>query len=299
MNKAVLILGVLMMTMIINTAVTNADDNIAFNDVTANYRYAKGINYCVSNGIIRRTAPSEFSPNEPLGRELLACILYRMENSPSTDSKITFDDVEKGRWFQTGVIWAAQNNILVGYGDGRFGVNDKVTKEQLASALWRYAEKPSVGAELNCTDAVLVSPWAVEPVSWAIKNSILDADNGIFEPQAPVSRAMAAEAIMNFLKIKETPYIKSLSENISEDLPQGKFTEKISIKIKDSDDEAIVSLTDSKPTREFIAQLPMNVTFSDFGNREKFGRIPVPISEDEALLSGYEIGDFSYGTAYD
>ena len=49
----------------------------------------------------------------------------------------------------------------------------------------------------------------------------------------------------------------------------------------------------------FIAQLPMNVTFSDFGNREKFGRIPVPISEDEALLSGYEIGDFSYGTAYD
>ena len=295
-KKTALIMGALMMT---NTLSAIAADSAGFTDVPTDHKYAEGISYCVNNGIIRRTAPTEFSPEEKINRELFACVLYRLENSPVTESEITFDDVEKGRWFQVGVTWAAEKNILGGYGDGIFGVNDGITREQLATALWRYAGYPAADGEAAFNDAAAISPWAVEPVAWAVKSNILSIVGGSFEPQSIVTRGMAADAIMNFVKLYETPYVKSLSENVQEALPQGEFIERISLKINGTDDEAIVALTDSKPTREFIAQLPMTVTFIDFGAREKFGRMPIPLSEDEALLSGYEIGDFSYGTAYD
>ncbi|MBQ3425688.1 MAG: S-layer homology domain-containing protein [Clostridia bacterium] len=198
-----------------------------------------------------------------------------------------------------GVTWAAEKNILGGYGGGIFGVNDGITKEQLATALWRYAGSPAAEGAAALNDSGLVSSWAAEPVAWAVGSNILSAENGSFGPQSVVTRGMAADAVMRFLKLCETPYIKALSKNAPEALPQGEFIERISLKINGTDGEAVVALTDSKPTREFIAQLPMTVTFIDFGEREKFGKMPIPLSEDEALLSGYEIGDFSYGTAYD
>ena len=86
---------------------------------------------------------------------------------------------------------------------------------------------------------------------------------------------------------------------ITSSVEEAEFVEKVRMTVEGVEGEAIVSLIDSKPTREFIAQLPMTVTFSDFGDREKFGAMPQALSEDEALLSGYEIGDFSYGTPYD
>lgn len=271
--------------------VNAAIEDTGFTDVDADNVYADAIAYCVDNGIIRRTGVTEFSPDETMNRELAACILFRLEGSPSGAEGVSFDDVSVGRWFQTGVYWAAANNIFNGYGDGRFGVNDSITEEQFLTALWRYAGSPQVSGETNPN----VSEWAAEAALWAEQNNIA-AD---ISPSNPVTRGQAAEYITNFLAVYETPYMTNGENQISSSVEEAEFVEKVRMTVEGVEGEAIVSLIDSKPTREFIAQLPMTVTFSDFGDREKFGAMPQALSEDEALLSGYEIGDFSYGTPYD
>ena len=85
-----------------------AVEDTGFSDVDADNSYLEGIQFCVDNGIIRRTDVTEFSPDDALNRELFACVLYRLEESPATETNITFTDVETGRWFQTGVMWAAE-----------------------------------------------------------------------------------------------------------------------------------------------------------------------------------------------
>lgn len=282
------IISVLLSTMCVSSAFA-ADTE--FSDVRADNEYSDGINFCTENGIIRRTSASEFSPEEKMNRELLAYTLYRLEGSPSVETNVNFEDVQAGRWFQQGVLWSAENKILIGYGDNKFGVNDGVTQEQFLTALWRYSGSPESSNEVD----VNVSKWAETAVSWAAENNLADT----FQPKTEVSRAMAADIFMRYLQIKETPYMKQLAEGQEKELEQGEFVEKIKLTVEGVEGEAVVSLIDSKPTREFIAQLPMTVDFVDFGDREKFGRIPKPISENEAMLSGYEIGDFSYGTPYD
>ena len=296
MKKKLFLLTALM-TISFTLPAFSAVEDTGFDDVSADYEYAEGIEYCVDNGVIRRTGVTEFSPEENLNRELLACILFRMEESPATESDITFDDVETGRWFQTSVIWAAENSVLTGYGNGSFGVNDGVTEEQLYTALYRYAGSPAVtgGSSVNTDN---VSDWAVQAVQWAAENNIM-ADENSFEPKAVVTRGKAAQVMMNYLNLYETPYIVNGGNNIVSETEEAEFIPKVRLTVEGKEGEAIVSLIDSKPTREFISQLPMTVDFSDFGDREVFGAMPIALSENEALLSGYEIGDFSYGTPYD
>lgn len=298
MKKIIALIGGALITLSISVSAFAAVEDTGFTDVNADDTYVEGIQYCVNNGIIRRTAVTEFSPNEQMNRELLACVLYRLEESPATQTDISFNDVGMGRWFQTGVLWAAANNILVGYGDGSFGVNDPITREQFMTALWRYMGRPSVEGEISLGDKELISDWAQQAVLWAEQNGIIKSGDA-FEPQTIVSRGEAADSIMNFLKIKETPYMLNGGNNVTSGIEEAEFIDKVKLTIDGVPGEAIVSLIDSKPTREFIAQLPMTVTFNDFGDREKFGAAPAALSENEALLSGYEIGDFSYGTPYD
>lgn len=287
--------------LVISSAFTafGAVEDTGFSDVSADNSYLDGIQFCVDNGIIRRTAVTEFSPDDNFNRELFACVLYRLEESPATETDVTFTDVETGRWFQTGVIWAADSGILVGYGDGSFGVNDGLTREQLVVALWRYMGSPDVSGNITYSDADDIAPWAEEAVIWASQNNILDFYGDTFMPENIVTRAEAAEAIKNFLEIKDTPYMTNSAGSVSSNISEADFIERVRLTVEGVEGEAVVSLIDSKPTREFIAQLPMTVDFTDFGAREMFGAIPVGLSEDTALLSGYEIGDFSYGTPYD
>lgn len=297
-RKLNLLLGSIVLTACFALPTFAAVSDTGFSDVDADNIYADGIEYCVNNGIIRRTDVTEFSPDEQMNRELLACVLYRLEESPATETEISFSDVGNGRWFQTGVLWAAENNILIGYGDGSFGVDEGITREQFITALWRYTGNPVVTGEISFNDRANISTWAEQAVIWAEQNNIIN-DRSMLEPKTTITRGEAAEIIMNFLKIKETPYMLNGGNNVTSIVEEAEFIDRVRLTIDGVDGEAIVSLIDSKPTREFIAQLPMTVAFSDFGDREKFGKMPVAISENEALLSGYEIGDFSYGTPYD
>lgn len=108
--------------------------------------YKEAIDYCVKNGIIRNTKVGEFSPKDLVKRELLAMILYRLENTPEVPDDIVIPDVEKGRWYQRGAYYVIQNEIMKVDSDGSFGVNKNVNKNEFADILWRYAGKPESNA---------------------------------------------------------------------------------------------------------------------------------------------------------
>ncbi|MBO7404056.1 MAG: C69 family dipeptidase, partial [Clostridia bacterium] len=138
-----------------------------------------------------------------LTRAEIAAELYRAEGEPAVSGKAAFTDTAADAWYAPAVEWASENGIVLGYGDGRFGPDDPVTREQLAAILYRWAQckgreiKP---VALDTKDAAEVSAWAVESVGWAAANGLLTTDGGKIRPGAPASGSGLPEAVRVFLK---------------------------------------------------------------------------------------------------
>ena len=113
-----------------------------------------------------------------------------------------FSDVNSGAWYEEGVVWAAENGIVNGYGDDQFGPNDDITREQFVVVLWRYAGSPKAGSQvLDFVDADQVSGYALEALCWAVENGILHGvGNGVLDPGGTATRAQAAQLLKNFME---------------------------------------------------------------------------------------------------
>jgi len=114
-----------------------------------------------------------------------------------------FTDVQDGEWYTESVEWAAANGIVNGYGNGKFGPTDEVTREQLAAILYRYAEFKgyTIRTEaLDAEDAAMISGWAIENVKWAVTNDILWMSNGYVRSTENALRWEVAAAIRAFLE---------------------------------------------------------------------------------------------------
>ena len=111
-------------------------------------------------------------------------------------------DVAEGAWYTEAIRWATSQGIVGGYGNGMFGPNDNITREQLAVMLWRYAGSPAAtDKELHFTDADQASGYALEALRWAVENGIISGyGNGQLAPQGLATRGQVAQMLMNFLK---------------------------------------------------------------------------------------------------
>ena len=124
---------------IINSLKINDNKFIPFKDVNKSEWYYNAVSYTYLNGLIAGYNSSTFAPNDKLTRAMIVTILYRMENSPSNNGNSNFSDVESNVWYSKAIKWAADCGIVHGYeGTGRFGPNDFVTREQLATMLYNY-----------------------------------------------------------------------------------------------------------------------------------------------------------------
>ena len=148
---------------------------------------------------------NRFDPNGTTSRGMIVTILYRLENEPEVTAENPFDDVEAGKWYTDAVNWAAENKIVDGYGNGKFGPNDDITREQLAVILWRYAQfkgiDVSVGADTNIldfADAGAWSDWSVDALQWAVGSGIINGKDGKLVPKGDASRAEAATMLQRF-----------------------------------------------------------------------------------------------------
>jgi hypothetical protein len=112
-----------------------------------------------------------------------------------------FADVSENSWCADAISWAAENGIVGGYGNGKFGPNDSITREQLATMLWRYSGEPTpTKTTLNFSDAGQASGYAKEALLWANEQGILNGmGNGILNPKGLATRAQVAQMMMNFI----------------------------------------------------------------------------------------------------
>lgn len=156
----------------------------AFPDVSANAWYAEAVAYCQEHGFMNGVSDTAFAPDESMTRAMLATVLYRQMGSPSVSGDDTFSDTENGTWYSNAVIWASQQELVQGYGNGVFGTNDPVTREQIAIIFWRKEGSPQpAGTAEPFADQNSVSAYALDAVTWARETASCMAERIISLPQ--------------------------------------------------------------------------------------------------------------------
>lgn len=186
------------------TEETTKPETITFSDVKESDWFYKGVSYVVENGMMNGVGDDQFAPNAPLTREMLAVVLYNMEKQPESTGVNPFADVKADMWYTDAIVWANANGIVAGYDDSTFGLGDSITREQLATILYRYAQLKGYDVTKKAdltgyTDSAAISGYAVEAMQWANANGIV---NGMTEttlaPQGTATRAQVATMLMNF-----------------------------------------------------------------------------------------------------
>ena len=178
----------------------------AFSDTDRNAWYHDGVHYCVENGLMSGYRNGIFGPDQPLSRGMLVQILYSLEDRPAASGTGIFEDVPDDAWYSDAVNWAASVGIVGGYGNGMYGPDDSITREQLAAILYRYAQYKeydvSVGEDTNIlsyTDASKISEYAIPAMQWACGAGIIGGiTDSTLAPEGTATRAQVATMLMRF-----------------------------------------------------------------------------------------------------
>ena len=175
-----------------------------FTDVDENDWFYDAVVYAYENGLMNGVENNQFAPNTATNRAMLATILYRLAGEPDVSGDMPFTDVAAGQWYTDAVLWAAQNGIVNGLGENTFAPMNTLTREQLVTMLYRYAEAEgydvSSAADLSgYPDAGKVQTYAQEAMSWAVAEGIVAGmDDGTLNPAGNATRAQIATILMRF-----------------------------------------------------------------------------------------------------
>ena len=168
-----------------------------YQDLDPKAWYHAAVDAAIQRGLLAGFEDGTFRPGGLLTRGQLAQILYNQAGRPPVDGGGSFSDVPSGVWYASAVRWMAAQGIAGGYGDGRFGPDDSITREQLAVMLWRYFGSPAATAQtLQFSDAAQASGWAVDALLWASEKGVLKGKGGnVLDPKGLTTRAEAAQML--------------------------------------------------------------------------------------------------------
>ena len=174
-----------------------------FTDVKEGDWFYEEVLYAYENGLMNGVGDNRFAPNSATTRGMLVTILYRLEGEPAVTGEAGFDDVAAGQWYTDAVIWAAANDIVNGIGDNQFGPENTLTREQLVTMLYRYAQNKgydvTASADLSgYPDAGQIQSWAQEAMTWAVAEGIVEGMDGNLNPAGHATRAQIATILMRF-----------------------------------------------------------------------------------------------------
>lgn len=180
----------------------------AFTDLDAKAWYHEGVDYALTNGLMNGVGGGRFEPDGQLTRAQLVTVLYRAAGEPDTGKQVNpFTDVADDTWYTKAVIWAANNGIVNGVAKNVFAPDASITREQIATMLYRYAGAEAAKEDKLSAfpDAAKVSDWAKEALNWAVAsgliNGVADANGTAnLEPQATATRAQIATILMRWLE---------------------------------------------------------------------------------------------------
>ena len=186
---------------------SDEDDN-PFSDVSKDDWYYDNIAYVYATGLMNGTGDAEFSPDMPTTRAMIVTILYRLEGEPLTNGS-TFSDVVSGSYYAKAVSWAKENDIVNGTSLTTFSPNKDISREQLMTILYRYAEfkdydRSDMTALNGYSDADQISPYAADAFRWAVATNVASGrSDSSLAPKSPATRAEVAAAFTNFIENNE------------------------------------------------------------------------------------------------
>lgn len=178
-----------------------------FVDVPEDAWYYDAVRYVNENGLMAGTSANTFAPDLPTTRGMIVTILYRLEGSPNIENEIwgyPFKDVDANAYYATAVYWARMNGIVAGYSDELFGPNDIITREQMATILYRYSQykgcDTTAKADLSkYTDAAQVGSYAVDAIRWANAEGLVNGTSATtLTPKGSATRAQVAVILTRF-----------------------------------------------------------------------------------------------------
>lgn len=177
-----------------------------FADVKENDWFYDNVRYALENGLFGGMSETIFAPNEAITRGMLVTALWRMEEKPVVNYLMKFDDIVGNAYYAEAVRWTASEGIVNGYSDTEFAPDKKITREEIAAILGRYAEYKNVDTSVSgdlaqFTDQAQIADWARDNVAWAVGYGMLcGKGDGILDPQGNTTRAEAAAMLQRFLE---------------------------------------------------------------------------------------------------
>ena len=206
--KKRLVAILLVLSMVLSVTVT-ALAKSPFADVSPLAWYADEVAYAYENGLMDGVGNGNFAPDVTTNRGMLVTMLYRLEGSPSVKAENPFTDVAEGSWYETAVTWAAENGIVGGVGNDQFAPNQNITREQMATIFYRYAnykdcDVTAVNSLLQFADEGAISDYARKALSWANSEDLLQGVTATaIQPQSGATRAQVATVFYRFCQLLE------------------------------------------------------------------------------------------------
>ncbi len=178
------------------------DNHKDFADVPANAWYAEHVDFASSHELMNGDENGNFRPNDYATRGAIAALLYNLEHNPEAGEPV-FPDTTAKDWYTNAVTWAATNGVVAGYGDGTFGANDNITREQMACILFNYANFKGLDTKATSdfdgfSDADSISGWAENAMEWAVSNGLIKGADGKLNPSGTATRAEITALLRNF-----------------------------------------------------------------------------------------------------
>ena len=186
------------------TFVEAQPEPLPFTDVNETDWFRDAVQYVYDNGLMDGVGGNRFAPNSETTRAQLVTILYRLEGEPEVSGTSGFTDVEADTWYTDAVVWAAENGIVNGVSETEFAPGKDITREQLATILFRYAEAKgydvSARADLSAyPDADQIQSYAAESVAWAVAEGLIQGfEDNTLRPAGNATRAQIATILMRF-----------------------------------------------------------------------------------------------------
>lgn len=182
-----------------------------FEDVNPFAWYAEPVAFAYKHKLFSGIDKTHFAPDSNMTRAMFATVLYRFAETPSVSGENPFTDVKEGQWYTDPVIWANGKNYVTGYGNGLFGTDDPVTREQIATILYRYSKNTgadvAVEGEVDLSrfeDRSQISSYASDAIAWAVDRGIINGMSSTeLNPRGLATRAQVAKMFMKFSEINE------------------------------------------------------------------------------------------------
>ncbi len=182
-----------------------------FYDVTPGDWYATAVKYAYESGLTKGTSDTTFSPDQTMTRCMLVTVLYRAAGHPDvTNLTHPFEDIPENAYYKDALLWAYESGLTIGIDDTHFAPDSALTREQLATFLYRYAQAEGTDYlpdDLSAfTDQDQISDFARPAIAWAVGSDILHGmGNGILAPRGTATRAQMVTLLANYLSIITEP----------------------------------------------------------------------------------------------